>query len=606
MKNLKIPTHALTSKYSIAVLPFVNISSEEENEYFSDGITEEIINALSKIENLHVTARTSSFAFKNQNTDIREIGRKLNVALILEGSIRKSGNTVRITAQLSKATDGYHVWSDTWDRELQNVFTVQDEIAALIAEKIDKDIKTQVSSTGHVIENTNALDWYLKGNYLLYKWDFSERDNIIASFEKAIELDPRFIKAFIGLANTYTWLGSTGFVKPEEAYVKVEYCIKKALSIDKNIPDIYIIIAGKKFWIEWDLPAALNNINKALELQPSNSDALKYKGLILAATGRVEEALDSFFQADRLDPYSDHIKSSIGMIYNYTNENTKALDYIDQNIQICPYWYAQYMDRIEALCKLERYNEATNTIRMLEKDPDSPLSVAQLKAFLFASQGKMKETYEQIRIMDQELSGSRLGNVPDAAFFSKIYLLLGEYDKALDYLEYGMEHRATPFLFIKIESLWDKLRDHPRYINAIKKIKFVDSKKEAEKDTKKYKKTNIPKELAAKIEKMLEDQMVREKTYLNPALNLSDLAESVHISNNQLSQILNEAIGKNFYDYVNSYRLRHFLKVREIPKYRNYTLLSLAYECGFSSKTTFNAFFRKTMGMTPSEYFKVY
>jgi len=307
------------------------MSSEEENEYFSDGITEQIINALSKIQDLHVTARTSSFAFKYQNIDIREIGRRLNVALILEGSIRKSENKVRITAQLSKATDGYHVWSDTWDRKLKNIFIVQDEIAALIAEKIDNDIKTGVSSAGHVIENTEALDWYLKGNYLLNKWDFNERNNIIAFFEKAIELDPNFIKAYIGLSNAFTWLASTGFAEPEDAYVKVEYCIKKVLSIDKNIPDIYVIIAGKNFWIEWNFPAALNNINKALELQPSNSDALKYKGIILAATGRIEEALDSFFQADRLDPYSDHIKSSIGMIYNYTNENAKALDFINQN-----------------------------------------------------------------------------------------------------------------------------------------------------------------------------------------------------------------------------------------------------------------------------------
>ncbi|MBN2518880.1 MAG: hypothetical protein JXB17_00105, partial [Bacteroidales bacterium] len=228
----------MISKYSIAVLPFVNISSDKENEYFSDGITEEILNALSKIEGLHVTARTSSFAFKNQNIDIREIGRKLNVALILEGSIRKSNNLVRITAQLTDTSNGYHLWSDTWDRELKNIFIVQDEIAAIIAEKINKDIKLDVSHEGHVVENTEALDLYLKGQYLLNKWDFNESNNIINCFEQAIKLDPGLIKAYIGLSHVYTWLGSTGFVKPEEAHIKVEYCIKKVLELDRNVPDV--------------------------------------------------------------------------------------------------------------------------------------------------------------------------------------------------------------------------------------------------------------------------------------------------------------------------------------------------------------------------------
>ena len=199
------------------------------------------------------------------------------------------------------------------------------------------------------------------------------------------------------------------------------------------------------------------------------------------------------------------------------------------------------------------------------------------------------------------MAHSKRSSIPDAAFYSKVFLLLEEYDKALDYLEYGMENRATPFLFIKIESLWEPLRNHPRYIKALKKIKFEDDK-EIESNTKKYKKTNISRELVTKVKKQLEDLMLNEKPYLNPTLTLSDLAEWVHISNNQLSQILNESIGQNFYDYVNQYRLKHFLEIRGNPKYKHYTLLSLAYECGFNSKTTFNAFFKKSMGKTPSAY----
>lgn len=577
------------------------MSSDAENEYFSDGITEEIINSLSKINGLHVTARTSSFAFKNQNIDVRKIGKKLNVALILEGSIRKSDNIVRITAQLTKSADGYHVWSDTWDRELKNIFIVQDEIATIIAEKVNKDIKAKITKAGHVVENTEAIDWYLKGNYLQYKWDFNQRDNIVSCFKKAIELDPGLIKGYIGLSNVYTWLAATGFVDPIFAHTEIEKNIKKILKLDKNTPEAYIIIAGKYFWIEWNFPLALQYINKALELQPSNADALKYKGLILAAMGRVEEALDFMFQSERLDPYNEQINSGIGMIYNWTNENEKAIEFIEKNIEVCPYWYAQYIDHVEVLCRMKDFNKAWKTIEMLENDPDSPLNINLLKAYYFASRGENKKAYNILNKPDAEQIEDKIHDSPDAAYFSQIYILLGDYEKALDYLEYGLDNNSTPLLFIKINSLWNELREHPRYINAIKRIKFSDD----ELKQSKYRRTNVSKEQAVKIEENLIQVMLNDKLYLNPTLTLSDLAESVNITTNQLSQILNEFIGNNFYDYVNKYRLDYFLEIRNSPKCKNFTILALAYESGFNSKTTFNAFFKKTLKKSPSEYFKV-
>jgi len=594
----------LVSKYSIAVLPFVNMSSDKENEYFSDGISEEILNALSKINGLHVTARTSSFVFKNQNLDIREIGRRLNVSLLLEGSIRKSGNTIRITAQLTRAENGYHIWSETWDRELKNIFIVQDEIAAIIAEKINIDIKPNVPATDHVLESTEAFDNYLRGNYLLNTWDFKEGNTVIKYFEQAVKLDPRMIKAYIRLCDVYTWLGSTGFVKPEEAHKKNEYYINKVLELDPNIPDVYVVIASKNFWIEWNFSLALKNISRALELKPSFPDALKYRGIFLAAMGRVEEALDALFQADRLDPYADIINAGIGMIYNYTNENEKALEYVEKNIKVCPQWYAQYLTKIEALCKLKRYPEAWDTIMMQDKDPNSPLSIAQLKGYYYASMGNRKDTYEQLKIMEEELNRTPMFGLPDAAFFSQIYILLGEDDKALDYLEYGMENGATPFLFNQIDSLWDRLRNHPRYLKAIQRIEVSEENIKPIDDSRKYRKSSLSKEQANLFITKIEAQMISEKLWLDSTLNLTDLAEAIDIPTNKLSQVLNEYIGKNFYDYVNNYRLEYFLKLCQEPTSKKYTLLSLAYECGFNSKTTFNAFFKKTLNTTPSEYFK--
>ena len=326
------------SRHSIAVLPFINMSCNNEEEYFSDGITEEIINSLANIEGLHVTARTSSFAFKNMNADVREIGKQLNVSLILEGSVRKSDHHVRITAQLIRTADGYHIWSCRWDRELNNIFILQDEIAGIIAGKINSDIKHEIHVREKKIENTEALDHYLKGTFLQNRWDFSRSREMVSCFEKAIELDPLFIKPYIALCNALTWMGSTGQTDPVIANNKIDYYLDKAIGLDKNLADIYAIIGGKKYWMEWNIPEALSNVNKALQLRPSFADVILHKGLILATMGKIEESFDHLFQAERLNPFHTTVNYCIGLIYRLTNEPEKSLEYVEKNIRIASVW----------------------------------------------------------------------------------------------------------------------------------------------------------------------------------------------------------------------------------------------------------------------------
>lgn len=594
----------MISKFSIAVLPFVNISPEQENEYFSDGISEEILNALSRLQGLHVTARTSSFAFKDQKIDVREIGRKLNVSLILEGSIRKSNEVVRITAQLIKVENGFHLWSETWDRELKDVFFIQDEIAAIIAEKINKDIQPASSVNDHVAEDPRAMDLYLRGKYLQNKWDYSYKDEIISCYERAINLDPQIINAYVGLSDIYTWLSSTGFFDPVEAFKNIEECIRQGLKVDQENPDIYRIISNKNFWIEWNLPLALHNINKALEGKPSFPDALIQKGLILAALGNIEEALDNMFQALRLNPYSDSTNYTIGMIYHSIGDHEKAIEYINKNIQINPGWDAQYYTKFLALCSLTKYNEAWELMKWVETSTHTSLILNNLKGYFYACTGKHDEALEfikQVEKNDHELKN--IGPV-HTIFLSQVYLLLGNHTKALKYLTYGINHNASPFLFIKIDVFWDELRNDPEFIKATQKITFPNDIYLKNTTVKKYKKTGITRKQMAEVEKKLKHLMLTNKPYLNSTLTLYDLAEYLNISTNLLSQILNEHIGKNFYDYVNSFRLNHFLELKKMSGYSHYTLLGLAYECGFNSKSTFNNFFRKTMNMTPSAYFK--
>lgn len=593
----------MISKYSIAILPFVNMSSDKENEYFSDGITEEILNALSKLDGLHVTARTSSFAFKNQMTDVREIGKKLNVALVLEGSIRKYGNLVRITAQLIKTQDGYHLWSETWERELKNVFTVQDEIASLISDKINQDLKPLSNIGSENIENTEALDYYLKGVYLQNKWDYALKEKVIDCFEEAIRLDPTFVQAYIGLSDVYTWLSSTGMVNPQDAYVKNEWCIQKVLELDKENPEIHRIISSKNFWIEWNFPLALKNINVAIEGKPSFPDALMQKGLVLAASGNIEEALDCMFQAIRLDPMSKMVNYTIGFIFHMMGEHQKALGFIDKNLELNPTWDAAYFTKFMALCKLNRFEEA---LEVMKKLSDNPQTMSyQYEAYFQAIKGNREEALELVSIMENNVQQEGNTQRPlDASFLSQIFLFLGDTEKALDYLNMGLEQRVSPLLFTRIDSTWDQVRDHPKFKMALEKLKISDDLFHESVKQKKYNKTSVSPE-QAKTTLTKADAVMNEKgVYLEPTLTLGDLAELTGVSTNHLSQVLNEVAGKNFYDYVNSFRLQHFLNVYQSKEYKNFTILALAYECGFKSKSTFNTFFRKNMDMTPSEYVK--
>ncbi|HEX2396142.1 MAG TPA: helix-turn-helix domain-containing protein [Bacteroidales bacterium] len=580
------------------------MSCNNEEEYFSDGITEEIINSLANIEGLHVTARTSSFAFKNMNVDVREIGRQLNVSLILEGSVRKSNNQIRITAQLIRTADGYHMWSCKWDRELNNIFILQDEIAGIIAGKINSNIKHEVPIKEKKIENTQALDYYLKGTFLQNRWDFSRSQEMVSCFEKAIELEPLFIKPYIALCNALTWMGATGQTDPVIANNIIDQYLAKAIVLDKNLADIYAIIAGKKYWMEWNIPEAISNVNKALQLRPSFADAILLKGMILATMGNIEESFDHLFQAERLNPFHTTANYCIGLIYRLTNEPDKSLEYIEKNIRLAPEWCAQYSLKLEILCMLKQFDKAWQLIVQIEQNPLPGLSITELKAVYYAFNGEKDKALRLAARLLEEINMNPVAMAPNYAYVVLIYLLLDDSERAVGLLSQCVKYRSAPVLFILIDSLWDNLRDHPSYLSAIGFLREAARADSHVGEVKKYRKTSLPKHIAGKLKTDLERIMLKERPYLDSSLNLSDLSEMINCSPNQLSQLLNENIGKNFYDYVNEYRLGYFCELTKDPKNKQFTFLSLAYESGFNSKSTFNSFFKKSTGLTPSDYLK--
>jgi len=262
-------------KNSIAVLPFVNISGEEEQEYFCDGITEELINVLSRIKDLKVVARTSVFSFKRKEQDIREIGNRLDVETVLEGSVRKSGNNLRITAQLINVADGYHLWSERYDRQLIDIFAIQDDIALAIADSLKIELlgEEKFRIVKRQTESREAYDYYLRGRFSWNKRTPEGMRKALEYFDKAIEIDPAYAVTYSGIADCYSQYGWYDFLPSYEAYPKAKAAVEKALDLDRELPEAWTSLALINDDYDWSFEEAERNFKKAIELNPGYSTA---------------------------------------------------------------------------------------------------------------------------------------------------------------------------------------------------------------------------------------------------------------------------------------------------------------------------------------------
>jgi serine/threonine protein kinase/Tfp pilus assembly protein PilF len=291
---------------SIAVLPFVNMSSDPENEYFGDGLAEELINALTKLKGLHVAARTSAFTFRGRETDVREIGRQLNVSNVLEGSVRRAGNRLRIMAQLINIADGYHLWSERYDREMDDIFTIQDEITNAIVEQLKVELIGEEKETivKRYTENLEAYDLYLKGIYYRNKLTQDGFERSIECFDKAIAEDPHFALAYAGMADSY-WLSSFwGNLPPRQTYPKAREAAEKAIEIDDTIGQAHASLAAIHTFYDWDWKAAEREFKRALELVPDSPYTHVYYSYYLNLMRRYDAAVAQAKKGQELDPLS--------------------------------------------------------------------------------------------------------------------------------------------------------------------------------------------------------------------------------------------------------------------------------------------------------------
>ena len=454
------------STASLAVMPFRDVSPKKDQEYFCDGMAEEVINALVKLEGLRVAALTSSF--KGKDLDVREIGERLNVCTVLEGSVRKAGNRLRVTVQLVNAADGYHIWSERYDREMEDVFEIQDEISASIAARLKLRFADQERTrpAERATQNLEAYNLYLKGRFYWNKRTDEGIRKSIECFRQAIEKDPAFAHAYAGLADSYTMLES---MPSSERLPKGRAAALKALQLDEGLAEAYASLAYISYAYDWDLRAAMKHFHKALELNPNYATAHQWYGLLLLNIGRTDEAIREAKRARELDPLSIIINAAVGFIHYFTGNYDEAQEELLRVLEMDPGFGPARVSLGWLYAEKEAYERAVEEQKMgFEAMGEHRLAKAIEDGFKVAG-------YDgAVRAMrDCILKGNTQGGSVNmlAAQYSG---LLGEHNLALEFLEKAVEERETDLVFLRVSPGLDGIRSHPRYLEVLKRVGISD------------------------------------------------------------------------------------------------------------------------------------
>lgn len=595
---------------SIAVLPFVNMSSDPENEYFSDGVTEEIINALTTIKELKVTARTSSFAFKNRQVDVRHIGNRLGVATVLEGSIRQIKDRVRISAQLIRTDDGFHIWSEKYDRNLVDIFELQDEISLSIAEQIRENFG-HMEIKEHLIDaptdNVAAYNLYLKARYNHLRWDAEGIENGMKYYDQCISMAPNFSWPYFGAGYCHSMYGS--WTPNKQSLELAEGYIEKGFNLDDSSFLGYYSKATLLFWGQWNFILAHDFYKKSIALNPSYTEAEEGLVELYTAIGDFDQAMNHSKHILALDPLSKNHHFTIANIFYLTGRLEKALEYIESGLKIDPNF--THLIELMQLCLIElksdkKLNNFVNR-NPLAENPNASKLLGQLRRDPKKSFRHYPET-------------SALKLIPWDLYLNTH---LGNHFTALDILEEAVKNKEGQYMNFKSMPMLEPLKNHLRYFNLVQNTfhptRLPNQEVGSESSETKLKvqsvsdvfdtisedhKSLMEEDEIEQVLDLLNHLMNEEKKFLDTAITLRHLAEEVDIHPNKLSWLLNDRLSMNFNDYINSFRLETFQQKAIAPSNKNYTLLGLAFESGFNSKSAFNDYFKKKTGTTPRKWLK--
>jgi len=451
---------------SIAVLPFVNMSTDSENEYFSDGLAEELINGLSKLEGLHVVARTSAFRFRGKDLDIREIGKQLNVNTVLEGSVRKAGNRLRITAQLINVSDGYHLWSERYDRDLEDVFVIQDEISLAIVNKLKVKLlgDDKAKFAKRYTENFEVYDLYLKGRHYLNTVTEEGIRKSLDYFQQAIQKDPSFALAYVGVASVYNALAVVGLVPSYEVMPKANSELLKALELDDSLAEAHAWLGTLYLQYEWNWSSAERELKRAIELKPNSPEAHQFYAEYLIVTGNMEQASIEVERARDLDPLSTIPNTILAYQLFVSRRYDKVIEHCRKMLKTEQSFLLQ-LHLWRALRKKNMLDEAFVECKKLFTLFVNR-EVAEVMECSYAKSG-----YKcAMRMGAQKLVEQSKVRYVSPYLIATLFTHAEDDNETLQWLEKAYEDRDQIVYSMGVDPDWDRVRSNPRFMVLLKKI----------------------------------------------------------------------------------------------------------------------------------------
>ena len=445
---------------SIAVLPFADLSEAKDQEYFCDGISEEILDALAKVDGLRVVGRTSSFSFKGENANVSEVGKKLNVANVLEGTLRREGNRVRITAELINAHNGFHLWSETYERELQGVFAVQDEITRSIVNALK--VKLAVSLRVHEQRNTEAYELYLQGLFFSNKSSEADLRRALNFFQSAIEKDPTFSRAWTGIAKVWYFLADV-YVKPLEAYPASKEAALKAIALDENDAEAHCYLSEAKRVLDWDLEGADAELKRALELDPNSAPVHFFLSLLPLFRGELPKGLRLVLDAEKLDPVSPITSYVATAAYLANDQIDDAISEGQRTLLLDPNYF--YLDSDLAAAYREKGNFA-EAIALYTKSQSATNLPSSGLAITYTRMGRQVEA----RTILAQLMQVREKRYVSAPVIAAVYVALGDKEEAFRWLERAFEEHSGILQWIAFLPEFRPLHSDARFPHLLRRI----------------------------------------------------------------------------------------------------------------------------------------
>jgi serine/threonine-protein kinase len=457
---------AAAAPKAVAVLPLSNMSADPENEYFTDGMTEEIINALSKVPGIHVASRSSSFAFKGKkDVDVRQVGEKLGVASVLEGSVRKIGNRIRIAAQLVNVENGYQLWSETYDRQLEDVFAVQDEISRSIVDALKLKLGGESEHLVDPVKNLDAYTTYLKGRFHFNKFSEPALRKALDLFQSALLQDPSFARAYAGIADVWCDLADD-WVAPDDAYPRAKAAAERALQRDPALADAMISIGKVLCWHEWKFAEGVQTLERAVTIAPNNSEAQWVLGTALPLIGRLPDGVEAVRRAVALDPLRVEYAGWLTRFLLYSKDYEGALAHGQDLFEIDDQYERGFVWMGSAYLAMGRADQA---LEYFQRGQAMSRAVRSYDAMIVRALAALDRREEAEEILARLEAESRQHYVR-SEYLAMGHAAIGNFDRAFESLEKAYQARSAGLIYLHLDPGYDPLRGDPRYTELVNRI----------------------------------------------------------------------------------------------------------------------------------------